>query len=179
MLYNHIQQFYFSKVLIIMKYQNTLILSLAVYFIYGVYSPPNVFAKEKAQTNPQELTKIAVVVEIGAKKISAEIANTPEARQKGLMYRQKMSDDEGMLFVFPDSAPRCFWMKNTLIPLTAIFINDEQKIINAKDMQPLDESTHCSSAPAKYVLEVNQGWLTKYKLSAEKDVKFNKMIFSW
>lgn len=118
-------------------------------------------------------------VSVGNKKISVEIANNPNARQVGLMYRKEMSDEQGMLFVFPNIEKLCFWMKNTLIPLTAIFIAENGDVVNYADMRPLDESSHCSVAPAKYVLEVNQGWLKKYKLENEKKVNIPANIFAW
>ena len=77
-----------------------------------------------------------------------------------------MPQHEGMLFVFEQPAVQCFWMKNTLIPLTAAFVADDGTIVNLADMQPLSEASHCSERPVRYVLEMNQGWFDKRRLSA-------------
>ena len=95
---------------------------------------------------------------IGLHRIDAQLAATPLQRQIGLMHRQSMPTHEGMLFVFEQPAVQCFWMKNTLIPLTAAFVADDGSIVNLADMQPLDEKSHCSAKPVRYVLEMNQGW---------------------
>ncbi len=103
---------------------------------------------------------------IGMHRIDAQVASTHPQRQVGLMHRRQMPQHEGMLFVFEQPAVQCFWMKNTLIPLTAAFVEDDGTIINLADMQPLDEQSHCSSRPARYVLEMNQGWFRQRKLKA-------------
>ena len=95
---------------------------------------------------------------IGDAAVYVDIARTYPARQQGLMYRKSMPEDEGMLFVYPDSDMRSFWMKNTHIPLSLAY----GTILQLVDMQPLDESSHPSEKPAQYVLEVNQGWFEKH-----------------
>lgn len=74
------------------------------------------------------------------------------------MQREKMGANEGMLFVFPDRDKQCMWMKNTLLPLSVAFIDDNGIILNVEDMQPQTENSHCSVKPARYALEMNQGW---------------------
>lgn len=74
------------------------------------------------------------------------------------MFRQDMPQHEGMLFVFDEPQVQCFWMKNTLMPLTAAFISDDGTIVNLADMQPLSTDSHCSTKPVRYVLEMKQGW---------------------
>ena len=89
--------------------------------------------------------------------INAEIADTPEEITKGLMFRESLAEGEGMLFVFSDSAPRVFWMKNTLIPLDMVFISDEMEIIRIHQAIPCTADPcplYMSERPAKYVLEV-------------------------
>ena len=103
---------------------------------------------------------------IGLHRIDAQLAATPLQRQIGLMHRQSMPAHEGMLFVFEQPAVQCFWMKNTLIPLTAAFVADDGSIVNLADMQPLDEKSHCSAKPVRYVLEMNQGWFAQRQLRA-------------
>ena len=77
------------------------------------------------------------------------------------MYRPGIGTNEGMLFVNADSGVRCFWMRNTLIPLTIAFIADDGTIVNLADMQPRSDESHCSAAPVRYALEMNQGWFAK------------------
>ena len=102
----------------------------------------------------------------GMYRIDVQLAQEPEQRQIGLMHRQEMPQHEGMLFVFEQPAVQCFWMKNTLIPLTAAFVADDGTIVNLADMKPLDESSHCSAEPVRYVLEMNQGWFEQRHLKA-------------
>lgn len=90
--------------------------------------------------------------------IHAEVAQTHHEQSTGLMFRQTMAVNEGMLFVYPVPQVRCFWMRNTVIPLTIAFIADNGTIVNLKDMQPLDERSHCSIKPVRFALEMNQGW---------------------
>src|SRR5215217_7421956 len=72
----------------------------------------------------------------GMYRIDVQVAATPEQRQIGLMFRKEMPTQEGMLFVFEQPAPQCFWMKNTLLPLTAAFVADDGRIVNLADMKP-------------------------------------------
>lgn len=94
----------------------------------------------------------------GMYRIEAEVAATPATREVGLMHRQRMAPHAGMLFVFEASQAYCFWMKNTLIPLSIAFLDDEGRIVNIADMQPLSEENHCAARPVRYALEMNQGW---------------------
>lgn len=92
-------------------------------------------------------------------KVAAELALTDEQRATGLMNRTSMAENDGMLFVFPDSQRRSFWMKNTLIPLDMIFISETGLIVDInRNAQPGNLTPYTSSSPAKYVLEVNGGW---------------------
>ncbi len=90
--------------------------------------------------------------------VSVEVADTDARRATGLMHRKTLAEDHGMLFVFPDDQPRCFWMKNTHIPLSIAFIDAQGAIVALDEMQPLSEETHCSGSNAKYALEMNQNW---------------------
>ena len=98
--------------------------------------------------------------------IDAQVAQTALQRQIGLMWRRDMPQHEGMLFVFEQPSIQCFWMRNTLIPLTAAFLLDDGQIVNLADMQPRSDDSHCSSQPVRYVLEMNQGWFEKRGLRA-------------
>jgi uncharacterized protein len=90
--------------------------------------------------------------------ITAEVANEPSALQKGLMFRHSLGKDSGMLFVFPDSSPRAFWMKNTEIPLSIAFIDEKGKVLDIQEMAPMTETIHGCKEPVKFALEMNIGW---------------------
>jgi hypothetical protein len=93
----------------------------------------------------------------GAHTFKVEIARTPQQRQVGLMGRTRLDDNAGMLFVFEQPGTQCFWMKNTLIPLSIAFLADDGSIVNIADMQPQALDLHCSQAPVGHALEVKQG----------------------
>lgn len=113
-----------------------------------------------AQAIPQ-LDLPRVELRAGMFRIDAQVASRPIERQIGLMQRPSMLPHEGMLFVFEHPGVQCFWMKNTPLPLTAAFVADDGRITNLADMQPLDETSHCSSEPVRFVLEMNQGWFSQ------------------
>jgi uncharacterized membrane protein (UPF0127 family) len=117
-----------------------------------------------AQDTPQRLQAIQITA--GMHLIRAEVAATPEQREKGLMFRRDLDTNEGMLFVFDDPQPQCFWMKNTPIGLTIAFIADDGTIVNLADMQPLSERTHCSAKAVRFTLEMNQGWFATRGIKA-------------
>ena len=111
----------------------------------------------------------------GMYQIDAQVAATPEQRQVGLMFRKEMPQSEGMVFVFEQPAPQCFWMKNTLIPLSAAFVADDGRIVNIEDMKPQTTDNHCSTEPVRYVLEMNQGWFAKKNI--KKGFKLGGPLF--
>lgn len=96
--------------------------------------------------------------------IKAETACTEPDRARGLMFRDQMPDNQGMLFVFREVAPRGFWMKNTLIPLSIAFLDDQGNIIDIHEMQAGSLETTRSAKPVRYALEMNAGWFAKRKL---------------
>jgi len=98
--------------------------------------------------------------------IDTQVAATPAQREIGLMHRSAMPQGEGMLFVFERPGEQCFWMKNTLLPLTAAFVADDGTIVNLEDMKPQTLDSHCSKKPVRYVLEMNQGWFEKKGIKA-------------
>ncbi len=95
---------------------------------------------------------------IGVHLIKAELAIRDEERAQGLMFREQLGANEGMVFRFPENRPVCMWMKNTFVPLSVAFIDETGKIINIEDMQPQTQDAHCAKRPARYALEMNQGW---------------------
>ena len=118
-----------------------------------------------AQNQPQ-MNLPRTTLSIGFHQLQVQVASTPEQQATGLMFRTEMPAHEGMLFVFPAPSQQCFWMKNTLIPLTAAFVADDGTIVNLEDMQPQTTQPHCSSKPVRFVLEMNQGWFAKKGLKA-------------
>jgi len=118
-----------------------------------------------AQGRPQlDLPRTKITA--GMYLIDTQVAATPQQREVGLMFREQMPQAEGMLFVFDQPREQCFWMKNTLIPLTAAFVADDGSIVNLADMKPHSTESHCSRQPVRYVLEMNQGWFLKKGIKA-------------
>jgi uncharacterized membrane protein (UPF0127 family) len=114
-----------------------------------------------------------IPVTIKGHTVRVEMAFTEAEQAQGLMHRTSMPSDRGMLFVFPKSAIRNFWMKNTRIPLSIAYIDADKVITNIREMQPLDEETpHLSSKPVPYALEVNQGWFATRGIVAGDTVEF-------
>jgi len=118
-----------------------------------------------SQESPQ-LQLPRVTLSAGMHLIHAQVAATNEQRATGLMFRKEMPASEGMLFVFEQPSSQCFWMKNTLLPLTAAFVADDGTIVNLADMKPQTTNAHCSTQPVRYVLEMNQGWFAKRGIKA-------------
>ena len=113
-----------------------------------------------AQSGPQRLEQIQLTA--GIHVIKAELARTPEEREIGLMNRPSMPPNDGMLFVFERPGQQCFWMKNTLIPLSVAFLADDGSVVNIEDMAPQTLDSHCSIEPVRFVLEMNQGWFARH-----------------
>lgn len=118
------------------------------------------FAQE-AQTN---LPRVKLTA--GMHVIDAQVATTDDERMTGLMFRKEMPQQEGMLFVFEYPSQQCFWMKNTLLPLSVAFVADDGTIVNIDEMKPQTLDSHCSLKPVRYVLEMNQGWFSKKGIKA-------------
>jgi len=119
------------------------------------------FAQDAPQTNLPH-----VKLTVGMHVIDAQVASTNDQRMTGLMFRTEMPQHEGMLFVFEYPSQQCFWMKNTLLPLSVAFVADDGTIVNIDDMKPLTLDGHCSAKPVRFVLEMNQGWFAKRGIKA-------------
>ncbi len=113
-----------------------------------------------ATAGAQQLPEVALAV--NGHKLTAEVAHTDPARMQGLMHRRILPEDRGMLFVFPEVDRHAMWMMNTYIPLSVAFLDEKGTIINIADMEPHTRNNHPAIKPAKYALEVNQGWFRKY-----------------
>jgi uncharacterized protein len=94
-------------------------------------------------------------------QVTAEIAQSPQERAKGLMGRRSLPPNHGMLFVFETAERQCFWMRNTPLPLTIAFIDAKGRITSFADMTPFSEENHCSTVPVPFALEMEQGWFKK------------------
>jgi uncharacterized membrane protein (UPF0127 family) len=118
-----------------------------------------------AEGQPQ-LQLPRIQLQAGMHQMQVQVAATPDQRAIGLMHRTEMPQAEGMLFAFEQASQQCFWMKNTLLPLTAAFIADDGTIVNLADMKPQTLDAHCSDQPVRWVLEMNQGWFAKRGIKA-------------
>ena len=99
--------------------------------------------------------------------VAVEVARTPAEVERGLMFRERLGPDEGMLFVFPDTSERVFWMKNTLIPLDMIFADEAGVVVGVvENAEPLTTRTRGVGAPSRFVLEVNGGWSAAHGVRA-------------
>jgi uncharacterized membrane protein (UPF0127 family) len=135
------------------------VLAAALLLISGI--PDTVEAQSRAQA-----TLPTVKLTAGIHVITAEAATTPQSRTVGLMYRERLAPNHGMLFVFEEKSQQCFWMRNTVVPLTIAFIEDDGTIAQLADMAPKTEVSHCSQKPVRYALEMEQGWFAKRGIAA-------------
>ncbi len=103
-----------------------------------------------------------VVLQVGSTSVTAEVADAPEERELGLMFRERLAKDSGMLFVYPTERPRSFWMKNTPLPLTIAYLSAAGEVVSLKDMQPLTTRPVLSGKRAMYALEMEQGWFAAH-----------------
>lgn len=112
--------------------------------------------------SPIALAQPVPIMELraGFHRIEAEVAATQAVRMQGLMQRRSLGSNQGMLFVFPFADRHCMWMRNTLIPLSVAFLDEEGKIINIEEMKPQTENNHCAAAPARFALEMNKAWFS-------------------
>ncbi len=104
-------------------------------------------------------------------EVEAEIAEDKAKRRKGLMERTELAENAGMLFVYDREQSLSFWMRNTVIPLSIAYIGAEGRIVDIQDMQPLDETPHPSAEPARYALEVNQGFFEERGVEVGDEVE--------
>lgn len=121
---------------------------IPLFAFVSIMSPLLVFA--------QSLPVIELTV--GMHRIKAEVAYKQADQTVGLMGRKTMAPQNGMLFVFDVPAKQCMWMRNTLLPLSVAFLDDQGHIINVEEMQPETDDYHCAAKNAKYALEMNGGW---------------------
>ena len=112
-------------------------------------------------------------ISINGAKLSVEIAESDIERAAGLMNRDYLSENSGMLFIWSDISRKCMWMKDTKIPLSVAYLDQNFLIREIKRLEPLSTSSVCSNSESiKYALEVNQGWFKKNRVKV-----FHKIIF--
>jgi hypothetical protein len=140
-------------------YSLAVLLAAALLLVAGGTLP----AQAQSRAQP---TLPTVKLTAGIHVITAEAATAPLARTVGLMHRERLAPNHGMLFIFEDKSQQCFWMRNTLVPLTIAFIEDDGTIAQLADMAPKTEVNHCSHKPVRYALEMEQGWFAKRGLAA-------------
>lgn len=130
----------------------------------GTPSLPPAAATNRPAGKPQPKLP-TVKLWLGAQELVAEVARTSTQVQTGMMFRESMADNEGMIFVFPGPHQAAFWMKNTLVPLSCAYIDPDGTILEIHDMKPRDESAiQAGSDRIQYVLETNQGWFERNKV---------------
>ena len=103
-----------------------------------------------------------VTLQVGATPVTAEVADAPDERELGLMFREQLEPNSGMLFVYPTERPRSFWMKNTPLPLTIAYLSASGTVVSLKDMEPLTTRPVLSGKGAMYALEMEQGWFAAH-----------------
>ena len=129
------------------KFRNTIALLL--------WTP--LLALAQAALPPQPTVQLTAGIHV----ITAEVVADQATMMRGLMFREQMAVNHGMAFVYPEKNPVCMWMRNTLIPLSVAFIDDDGTVVNIEDMAPKTEATHCARRNVRYALEMNQGWFAK------------------
>lgn len=134
-------------------------------FLCALLVPAALLAQQAPQP-PLRTVKLTTGIHV----ITAEVAATPQTRMIGLMMREALKPNHGMVFVFEDKSQHCFWMRNTLLPLSIAFIDDDGTIVNIADMAPKSEASTCPQRPVRYALEMEQGWFAKRGVTAGKKI---------
>jgi uncharacterized protein len=130
----------------------------------GTPSEPRAATTDPGKASPSDLPTVTIDASGGDEvEVQVEIADDSSEQARGLMYRTALAENRGMLFVFPHEERLSFWMKNTLIPLSVAYMDSEGRIVDIQDMKPLDDDPphYVSAEPARYALEVNQGFFDK------------------
>jgi uncharacterized membrane protein (UPF0127 family) len=107
----------------------------------------------------------------GMYRISAEVAGDFRSRATGLMHRNDMASNEGMIFIYPEKGIHCMWMRNTLIPLAVAFLDDDGVVLNVEEMDAQTDDNHCARAPARFALEMNSGWFALKRIEPGMQIR--------
>jgi uncharacterized protein len=140
-------------------------MGLSIFFtLVGALTP----AKQAVAQEPTTAQPIlrTVKIQAGIHVINAELAIEPKERAMGLMFREKLGGNNGMLFVFDLADKHCFWMRNTPLALSIAWIDAAGKIVTIDDMKPRSDDNHCPTAAALYALEMDQGWFKQKGIKA-------------
>jgi uncharacterized membrane protein (UPF0127 family) len=129
----------------------------------------NLCGSVAAQESPGGLP--TVELSAGIHLIHAELANSDSARMRGLMFRKALAPNHGMLFLFDETATHCMWMRNTLLPLSVAFIDNDGTIVNIEEMKAQTDDTHCARHGVHYALEMDAGWFKAHGLGAGSMIK--------
>lgn len=126
---------------------------------------------------PAQAARVLVDAAPGTAAVRVEVARTPAAQQLGLMHRQALAPDAGMIFVFDAEAPHAFWMKNTLLPLDMLFIGADGRVRAVVERAPLDLAADDGGVASRYVLEVNRGWARAHGVKVGDGVRFEGVLY--
>jgi hypothetical protein len=131
-------------------------------------------AQDRTSAEPTEYVPASklVPIRVAGIEIRVEIADDEAERSEGLMFRESLPENEGMLFVYESQRALGFWMRNTLIPLDIAYIDEQGRIVDIQSMEPGDTSTHWSSSDAMYALEMNVGWFETNAVSIGDLIEF-------
>ncbi len=163
------------------------VLGLVVVYMVGKnIQTEKVETVRQPQSTPQTRSAVAFVKEGVLRfldrrdnllsSIDIEIADNEASRTQGLMYRDSMAEQQGMLFVFQDEEERAFWMKNTILPLDIIYVNAKNQIVTIqKNTVPYSEDSIPSNGPAKYVVEVNAGFCERHRVAAGDHIEWSRL----
>lgn len=113
-----------------------------------------------------------ITISVAGHQVKAEVARSAAEQSRGLMYRRTLGTNAGMIFVYDESRTLSFWMKNTFVPLSIAFLDGDGVIVDIQDMHPQSETSHPSKAPARYALEVNQGWFAERGIEVGDKAEF-------
>jgi hypothetical protein len=161
-----------------------LIVLIAAFFIYSSFFKSNATVNKENQLKDYtafQFKKQGEVTFISSEKefisnIDIEIAEDDVSRSQGLMYRQKMKENQGMFFVFLVEEFQSFWMRNTVMPLDIIYVNKQNEIVKIhRNAEPYDESSYPSLAPAIYVIEVNAGYTDVYNIKEGDKIVWRRL----
>ncbi|MCQ8896531.1 DUF192 domain-containing protein [Limnobacter humi] len=149
---------------------------LAVLLTGGLLALLSACAGESQATPRSQPPLPTVELRLGNQTVQAELANTPDTRQIGLMGRQQLAPNHGMLFEFDHTETQCMWMKNTLMDLEVAFINESGVILNIERMKAGTEDIHCSRGGARYALEMGKGWFGEKRIKPGHSVNIPRLM---
>lgn len=151
---------------------------LSLCLIVGISAACTMAQSDEPASQPLATASPALrlqTLQLGAAELKVELACTPEAQQRGLMFRERLPENQGMLFVFAEEQTLSFWMKNTSLPLSIAYIDAAGEIIEIQELTPFDETPRPSARPARYALEVNQGWFERHHIQPGQRILLDKL----